>query len=167
MRTLASERSAGLIELARVVTWAGSLWLLIPLALGCCVLLARAGRAADALAVALSLGGAIAIADAAKALVGRPRPLVEHLQHVTGSSFPSSHASQAGAFWTSLLLVVLAANRGRRVSWIAGIVTAVTVLAVAWSRVYLGVHYPSDVIAGALLGSGWALFTRSTLGRLR
>jgi len=163
MRTLAAERSAALIDIARVVTWAGSTWVLTPLALLCAVLLVRAGRRLDALAVALSLGGAIAIYHAVKALVARPRPAVEHLQHVTGWSYPSGHSAQAGAFWTSLLLVVLARTRTRRESGIAIGLTAMIVLAVAWSRVYLGVHYPSDVIAGALLGCGWALFTRWAL----
>jgi undecaprenyl-diphosphatase len=163
MRTLAAERSAALIDLARVITWAGSTWVLIPLALVCSVLLVRAGRRGDALAVALSLAGVIAIDSAVKALVARPRPAVEHLQHVSGWSFPSAHAGQAGAFWTSLLLVALTVTGTRRASWIAIVLTAVIVLAVAWSRVYLGVHYPSDVIAGVLLGSGWALFTRWAL----
>ena len=165
MRTLAGERSAALIEIARVVTWAGSTWVLIPLAVVCCLLLGRAGRRVDALAIALSLGGAIAIDSAVKALVHRPRPGVEHLQHVSGWSFPSAHASQAAAFWTSLLLVFLAENHGRRASWAAIPATAVIVLVVAWSRVYLGVHYPSDAIAGALIGSGWAFYTRLALVR--
>ncbi len=165
MRTLAGERSAALVELARVVTWAGSTWLLIPLALVFSVFLARIGRRVDALAVALSLAGAIAIDSAVKALVARPRPAVEHLQHVSGWSYPSAHAGQAGAFWTSVLLVALTRTGTRRASWTATVLIAVIVLAVAWSRVYLGVHYPSDVIAGALLGSGWAVFTRSALER--
>ena len=66
------------------------------------------GAGCDALAVALSLAGAIAIDSAVKAIVARPRPTVEHLQHVSGWSYPSAHSGQAGAFWTSLLLVVLA-----------------------------------------------------------
>lgn len=165
MRTLAGERSHALIEIARVVTWAGSTWLLIPLALVCCVLLGRAGRRLDALAVALSLGGVIAIDSSVKALVARPRPAVEHLQHVSGWSFPSAHTGQAAAFYTSLLLVFLAGDRGRRASWAAASAAALIVLVVAWSRVYLGVHYPSDVIAGVLIGSGWALYTRFALLR--
>jgi undecaprenyl-diphosphatase len=165
MRTLAGERSAPLIEVARIVTWAGSTWLLVPLALLCCVLLGRAGRRLDALTVTLSLGGVFAIDSAVKALVARPRPGIEHLQHVSGWSFPSAHTGQAAAFWTSLLLVLPGASRGRPASWIAACGAAAIVLVVAWSRVYLGVHFPSDVIAGALIGSGWALFTRVVLTR--
>jgi len=165
MRSLAAERSQGLIELARVVTWLGSVWLLAPCALVACFLLARAGRVTEAVALALGLLGAIAIADAAKALVGRPRPPVEHLQKVTGSSFPSGHATQASAFWLSAVLALRAARVRPRLVAGAAVAAALVVVAVAWSRVYLGVHYPSDVTAGVVFGSAWALHTARCLYR--
>jgi undecaprenyl-diphosphatase len=82
---------------------------------------------------------------------------------VTGWSFPSGHASQASAFWFALVLALRAAPIPRcelRLAWAAAIVTAV-----ALSRVWLGVHYPSDVIAGLLLGGGWAVFVARCPGR--
>ena len=104
MRNIADERSAGLTAAARVVTWAGSAFVLVPLALICCLVLLRAGLRWEAFAVAVSLAGAMLISDVVKLLVSRPRPPVEHLQAVTGSSFPSGHATQASAFWFSLVL---------------------------------------------------------------
>jgi undecaprenyl-diphosphatase len=168
MRTLAQGRSQALIEVARIVTWAGSAFLLVPLAAVCCLWLVRAGLRREALAVALSLAGAMLISYLVKGLVGRPRPPVEHLQAVTGSSFPSGHATQAGAFWTSLVLVArvrLPAGRARSASAALAALAALVILVVAWSRVYLGVHYPSDVLAGVLLGSGWALYVAWRLAR--
>jgi len=157
VRRLAEGRTAALTAIARTVTWAGSVWVLIPLALVCCILLVRAGLPREAAAVALSLAGAILISDLVKVLVGRPRPHVEHLQAVSGSSFPSGHSTQASAFWFSLVLAMRAAgmppDRVRRAAGLAVLI----VFSVALSRVYLGVHYPSDVIAGVLLGSAWAL----------
>ena len=111
VRDVAAQRTAALTEVARVVTWAGSAFLLVPLALIACLALARAGLRPAALAVALSLGGAMLISDLVKLLVSRPRPPVEHLQAVSGSSFPSGHATQAGAFWLSLVLALQAAGR--------------------------------------------------------
>ncbi len=165
MRTLTAERSQGLIELARLVTWLGSLWLLIPLGLVFCFLLARAGLLIEAVALAVGLAGAIVIEDVTKALTARPRPPVEHLQEVGSSSFPSSHATQASAFWLSLVLALRAARMQKRILVAAAAATIVVVAAVAWSRVYLGVHYPSDVVAGVALGSGWALYASGCLYR--
>ena len=110
MRDVAAQRTAALTDVARVVTWAGSAFLLVPLALIACVVLLRAGLRREALAVALSLGGAMLISDWVKLLVSRPRPPVEHLQAVTGSSFPSGHATQASAFWFSLVFALPAAG---------------------------------------------------------
>lgn len=158
MRNIADERSAGLTAVARVVTWAGSAFVLVPLALICCLVLFRAGLRWEAFAVAVSLAGAMLISDAVKLLVSRARPPVEHLQAVTGSSFPSGHATQASAFWFSLVFVLPAAGASPKLTRVAAGLALLIVLAVAASRVYLGVHYPSDVVAGLLLGSGWAVY---------
>jgi len=158
MREVARERSDGLVSVARVVTWAGSLWLLGPLALVASVLLYRAGHHEGALLVALGLIGGALMADVIKQLVARPRPPVEHLQAVSGHSFPSGHATQAGAFWTSLLLAVRPVLGRAWARSLLACACVVVVLAVCISRVILGVHYPSDVVAGALLGGGWAVY---------
>ncbi len=156
MRDISAQRSHAAVEIARVVTWAGSSFVLVPLASVCSALLLSRGLRVQALGVALSLGGAMMISAAVKILVARPRPPVVHLQAVTGFSFPSGHSTQAGAFWLSLALALSAADSvaSRRSALLAGAL-AITVL-VALSRVLLGVHYPSDVIAGVLLGGGWA-----------
>jgi membrane-associated phospholipid phosphatase len=158
VRDLAAQRSAALTEGARVVTWAGSAFLLVPLALIACLALGRVGLRREALAVALSLGGAMLISTWVKLLVSRPRPPVEHLQAVTGLSFPSGHATQASAFWFSLVLTLPAAQAPSNATRVAAGLALLIVLAVAASRVYLGVHYPSDVVAGMLLGTGWAAY---------
>lgn len=159
----AAQHTAVLTEVAKVLTWAGSAFLLVPLALIACLTLIRAGLRREALAVALSLGGAMLISDLVKQLVSRPRPPVEHLQAVTGSSFPSGHATQASAFWFSLVLVLPAAGTSLRTTRVAAGLALLIVLAVAASRVYLGVHYPSDAIAGMLLGTGWAAYVSHCL----
>jgi membrane-associated phospholipid phosphatase len=157
-RDVVAQRTAALTEVAKVVTWAGSAFLLVPLALIACLALIRAGLRREALAVALSLGGAMLISDLVKLLVSRPRPPLGHLQAVTGSSFPSGHATQASAFWFSLVFVLPAAGASPELTRVAAGVALLIVLAVAASRVYLGVHYPSDMIAGVLLGTGWAVY---------
>jgi undecaprenyl-diphosphatase len=163
VRDVAGERSAGLTTAARVLTWAGSAFVLVPLALACCLVLVRAGLRRQAFAVAVSLAGAMLISDVVKLLVSRPRPPVEHLQAVSGASFPSVHATQASAFWFSLVLALQAAGLAPPISRVAAGLALTLVLAVALSRVYLGVHYPADVIAGVLLGTGWAAFVARSM----
>ena len=143
VRDVVAQRTAALTNAARVITWAGSAYLLVPLALIVCLAFVRAGLRREALAVAISLGGAMLISDCVKLLVSRPRPPVEHLQAVTGSSFPSGHSTQASAFWFSLVLARPRRARRpdtharRRRAWLSRS---------CWrwplSRVYLGVHYP-------------------------
>jgi undecaprenyl-diphosphatase len=165
VRELAAQRTAGLTAVMRAVTWAGSAFLLVPLALICCVALAFGGRRREALLLVLCLGGAMLLSDLIKLLVSRPRPPVEHLQTVRGSSFPSGHATQASAFWFSLVVVLRAAGGSKVATGLAAAAASTLVLAVAASRVYLGVHYPADVIAGVLLGGGWTAWVWHSLER--
>lgn len=157
VRDVAAQRTAAQTEVARLVTWVGSAFVFVGLALIACLALVRAASRREALAVALSLGGAMLISDWVKLLVSQPRPPVEHLQAVSGSSFPSGHATQASAFWFSLVLALQTAGAPPRVTRLAVALALPIVLAVAASRVYLGVHYPSDVVAGILLGTSWAV----------
>ena len=91
---------------------------------------------------------------ASKLLVQRARPVVDDpLSHASGYSFPSGHATNiavAGSVMVFLLWPLLSAT-GRRVSVLAA---GLVVLAVGLDRVFLGMHYPSDVFAGLLLGLG-------------
>lgn len=162
MQEIAAHRTAGLTAIAKVVTWAGSGFVLVPTALASGLLLARAGHPRQAVAVAVGLAGAMLISTVVKSLVARPRPPVEHLQRVTGWSFPSGHATQASAFWFSLALAVYAVSQLS--GWAVVLPSALLACLVALSRVYLGVHYPSDVIAGVPLGTGWAFNTARCIG---
>lgn len=102
-----------------------------------------------------------------KALVGRARPvIVPHLMDVTGHSFPSGHSFNAAVVYTAMALAFawFTPRRCVRASLIT--VAVVTSLMVSLTRVWLGVHYPTDVIAGWLGGTGWAFLASATLPRI-
>lgn len=84
---------------------------------------------------------------------------VQGIAHAASASFPSLHAAVAGSWAAALLL-------GRTVasSWIGPLALTIA-LAIGWSRVFLGLHYPSDVIAGLLLGCACAQLTHSMAPR--
>lgn len=97
-------------------------------------------------------------AEAFKALYDRPRPaLAPHGDYVYSQSFPSGHATLAAAvFLTLATLIASLESRPGAKRLIYGLAVTVTI-AVGISRVYLGVHWPSDVLAGWSLGAAWAL----------
>jgi len=155
MQAIASHRDATLTTIAGIVTDAGSFALLAPLSIAF-LLLRRWKRPFDDIALLVIAAGSAVLPIVTKVIVARPRPTVENLSHLTSLSFPSEHTTQAAAVYLTIAIMLSTGlNRGWRELVI--VIAVVIALAVAWSRVYLGVHYPTDVIAGLLLGWGWAL----------
>lgn len=109
--------------------------------------------------VALSGLGGMALNAALKLGFDRPRPtLVAHLAEVHTLSFPSGHAMLSAIIYLTLG-ALLARNQTQTISkiYIMGVAGTLTLL-VGLSRIYLGVHWPTDVIAGWCIGAAWALF---------
>jgi undecaprenyl-diphosphatase len=108
--------------------------------------------------------GALLVNTALKHVFDRPRPrLFEWGTHAMTTSFPSGHAMSAAAVYgtVALLAARLTPRRGVRAA-VYG-VCALLVALVAFSRLYLGVHYPSDVAAGLVVGAAWAGFCAAAL----
>lgn len=105
--------------------------------------------------LASSVVTAVAVGNLVKVIVDRGRPDIARLVGAAGSSFPSGHSTAAAATYASLALL-LGRHRSRKVqAFLAGAAAAIAI-AVAASRVLLGVHWLTDVIAGLLLG--WTCF---------
>jgi undecaprenyl-diphosphatase len=119
------------------------------------------------LTLALSIATTEVVVAAVKLLVSRPRPPSgDALTQASGFSFPSGHAATAVAVYAvlTLLLARRCCGRTRIAVALAG---ALVVLAVGASRVYLGVHYPTDVVAGWLTGATLALASWLVVTRMR
>ena len=166
--TVGSARAHGALHtLAGVVTWLGVPGLLEATGVVVALWLLRAGRGRSALYLAVAIGGGQLLSLVTKAVVHRTRPcaLAAPVQHCpAGYSFPSGHAIAASAGYLALAVVVVPMLAGRLRRLAVGVALVVPLL-VAASRVVLGVHYLSDVLAGLALGWGWvamctAVFTR-------
>lgn len=119
-------------------------------------LMGRRSHAA-VLVLAATLGGLL-ISHLLKDFYARPRPdLVPHLTHVSTSSFPSGHAMLSAVVYLTLgaLLARLVEGWWAKLYFV-GAAVVLTAL-VGFSRVYLGVHYPTDVLAGWSAGLSWAV----------
>ena len=98
------------------------------------------------------LGGWM-LTEILKRWFARPRPsLVEPLVKATGFSFPSGHAVVASAGYLTLAIVICRRLEHTRDRVVVMIAASILVLAIGLSRVYLGVHYPTDVITGITIG---------------
>ena len=111
---------------------------------------------------ALVLGGAVLLAygssEISKMAYGRPRPdLVPHVVQVYSGSFPSGHSTLAATTYLTLAMLISSLAETRRSKVLAYGLAVAILIAVGCSRVYLGVHWPSDVLAGWGLGAVWAL----------
>ncbi|MDQ3885692.1 MAG: phosphatase PAP2 family protein [Actinomycetota bacterium] len=157
-RFLFEAREPGLDRFFTAITWAGSRGVLIPLVLlvGLC-LRWRTRSWRPLVFLAICQGGAAVLSTVIKLIVARPRPPVPALVDVMGYGFPSSHATAAVAGWLSLA-IVLGARTSRRVVKV-GLGMGAVLLAglVGLSRIYLGVHEPTDVLGGWSLGALWVV----------
>lgn len=122
-------------------------------------------RHADAAGLALCMIGGMALTLALKHAVGVPRPAeLPAMIGALGSSFPSGHSAVAVCAY-GYPAVLLAQARGAW-RWAAPLLFFIP-LAVMWSRLYLGVHWLTDVLAGGLLGATWVAFCLRWRTRLR
>ncbi len=93
-----------------------------------------------------------------------PNPLIEHLQNF---SFPSGHATSAFIFYGLLSYLIWKTNLPKPYKYIAGSILILFSLLIGFSRVYLRVHYPSDVLAGFCIGFAWLLLIVSLFEALK
>jgi undecaprenyl-diphosphatase len=145
-------------EMARDVTALGSGIVLAFMTLGVIGYLLLARKRGAALLVALAVGGGTLLSTLLKFGFDRPRPdLVPHAVAVYTASFPSGHAMLSAATFLTLGALLMRVATQRRLKFYVMALAVLATVAVGLSRVYLGVHWPTDVLAGWSAGAAWAL----------
>jgi undecaprenyl-diphosphatase len=145
-------------EMARDVTSLGgtAVLVLVPVAVIGFLLMVR--KRGAALLVLGSIGGGVLLSTILKNVFERTRPdLVPHAVHVYTASFPSGHAMLSAVTYLTLGALLTRVQPQRRVKAYLLTVAVVLTVLIGVSRVYLGVHWPTDVLAGWCIGSAWAM----------
>jgi len=113
---------------------------------------------ADALVLFAAIIGATILSESLKLGYARPRPdLVAHSVETLGASFPSGHATLSAAAYLTIGALLAHAQEQRRVKSYIHVTVIFLALLIGVSRVYLGVHWPTDVLAGWCLGAAWSI----------
>ncbi len=155
-----------MLEVVRDTTALGGVFLRNLFAIGAVVALLFLGLRREAVLFAMTVAGGWIANSALKALVGRERPqIVPHLMEAGGESFPSGHSFNAAVVYIAMALAFAALSRRHSVRYTLVGSAMVLSAMIAWSRVMLGVHFPSDVTAGWLGGAGWAFLAAALLYR--
>lgn len=149
-----SHSSSLLDTLSLVVTYTGNILSVVIIGSLLSLWLYRQQRFRSAVQLVFSVGGAIAANALLKLLFQRERPeLWQLITHESTYSFPSGHALITAALAATIILIWWRS----RFKWLIVIVASLYTLLVGASRLYLGVHYPTDVVAGWCMGVAWAI----------
>jgi undecaprenyl-diphosphatase len=145
-------------EMGRDLTALGGVGVLSLLALASAGFLLLGDKRRSAVFLLGAVAGGLVLSFALKSGFDRPRPdLVPHGAYVYTTSFPSGHAMMSAVTFLTLGSVLAQSQRRRRLKAYLILLALLITLAVGVSRVYLGVHWPTDVLAGWAVGAGWAL----------
>ncbi len=142
----------------RLVTALGYYWVVLPLLVVVALVFYRMGWRLSAVLLVVSTAGSILLTTLLKAVFERARP--EHFDSgykASFYSFPSGHATVAVGFYGMLTLILAYRLRGLA-RWAVVAFGVSLVLLIGFSRLYLGVHYPTDVLAGYLAAPLWLVF---------
>jgi undecaprenyl-diphosphatase len=118
----------------------------------------------SALLLLVATAGGLALDMVLKLRFDRPRPHVFAWgTNAVSSSFPSGHAMSATIVYSTVAYLAARLQRRQWARWVTMMIAIAVIALICFSRLYLGVHYPSDVLAGAVIGLSWAAFCMATL----
>ena len=144
-------------EAARDVTSLGSIIVLVIITLTVSVYLFLASKYAAGWLMLVAVFGGVALNELLKLAFARPRPdLVYQAARVFTSSFPSGHAELSAITYLTIAALLARTQSSFKIRLYFAIVAALLTALIGMSRIYLGVHYPTDVLGGWCIGAAWA-----------
>jgi undecaprenyl-diphosphatase len=164
LQLLAEQRSPALDRAVLEITFLGTGSVLLVMVAISGMFLWLSNHRYSALLLLISTTGGIILNNLLKAGFSRPRPqIVEWGVLALSSSFPSGHAMSAAVVYGTVAYLAGRLQRRRLHRAITIALAGLLIILISVSRLYLGVHYPSDVIAGVIIGLAWAGFCMATL----
>ena len=147
-----------MLSTMRDLTALGGVTVLTLVAALAVVFLITRGRFQQAFYTALATGGGAIFGTVLKSLFARARPeVVPHLVEVNSLSFPSGHSMNSAIIYLTLAVMISRSFEEHKTRIFIIGVAALLVLTIGFTRLYLGVHYPTDVLGGWTVGATWAL----------
>jgi undecaprenyl-diphosphatase len=155
-------------EMARDITALGSYAVLSVVVCAVIIYLLMAGQRASVFWIFTAVVGGVLLSNALKLVFERPRPdIVAHAARVFTTSFPSGHATLSAITYLTLGALLAGLHETLRFKIYFLSLAILLTIAVGISRIYLGVHYPTDVLAGWCIGAAWAAFCWSIFNWLQ
>lgn len=155
---VASFISEPLTDIALVITTLGSAYIILPL---CLILIIVFWKRIEGIAISINLIISFLSNQILKRIVARPRPTEYRIVEELGYSFPSGHSMVGMAFYGLLIYLIYRKVKNPYIKWTSCILLTILIFLIGLSRVYLGVHYASDVLAGFCISAAYlALFTQ-------
>jgi undecaprenyl-diphosphatase len=146
------------VAVADITSLGGTAVLTVIVTITCGFLFLSGRHNAAFLVLAASIGGSL-LSTGLKSFFDRTRPdVVMHLVGVSSASFPSGHALSSATLYLTLGALLARVQPQRRLKIYTGAIAATLTVMIGLSRIYLGVHYPTDVLAGWCIGAAWAMF---------
>ncbi|MGO1368871.1 phosphatase PAP2 family protein [Senegalia sp. (in: firmicutes)] len=156
--------SSFLDQFFKVITELGSVWFLTAGTLiVSLILFFKEKKKLDTLFLIITVAGSGVLIKALKNIFKRERPSIIPNIDAVGFSFPSGHAMGSITFYGFLIYLIIKSKFSKLIKWLLSIILALLFILIGMSRVYLGAHFPSDVIAGQLSGLFWMIITIVTL----
>lgn len=164
LRWLKDHHTPLLTNMARELTYLGTGTVVLMIVAVAALFLWHTRHKHSAILLLAAVSGNIILNGVLKYFFHRDRPTVFDWQtSAVSSSFPSGHAMSATVCYGTVAYLVIRLQKRRWSQWLTGIAAGMIILLICATRLYLGVHYPSDVVAGILVGLAWAGFCMATL----